>query len=51
MKQANRSSLERAIGIIEGVAMLSSEKTKHALFTATNLVDEFLAVAQKRLWR
>lgn len=42
MTPKNRATMERAIGIIEGVAWTSEEKISEALFTACEILDAVL---------
>ena len=39
-----KSTISRALGIIEGVMLLSDDKTQQAIATAVEMIDEALKV-------
>lgn len=47
MTPENRETIQRAIGIIEGVAFTSTEATQEALFAATEMLDSVLNDKEK----
>lgn len=48
MKRRNIESMERAIGIIEGVAWTAEDKVADALLSAAQLLDSVLADEEKK---
>ena len=42
MKHSNRETMQRAIGIIEGVAWIADEKQSDALFSVVEMLDSVL---------
>lgn len=47
MTQKNRETMERAIGIIEGVAWVSEEKINNPLITVCEMLDTVLKDEEK----
>ena len=48
MKQSNRETLQRAIGIIEGASYGASERVQDALTLAAELLDAVLIDEEKQ---